>query len=130
MRVTPRISGHRSRFFAVELNPKVGRSLKGGPFLQNLYGLGEPAIPGDELDITAATPSKEDIVNIAEVTQASTTKPKLPGMAVATGSADGLSMGQKFFFVGAIVAICVLFLKSRNGGQSNIVGGLKEKSMA
>jgi peptidyl-prolyl cis-trans isomerase B (cyclophilin B) len=51
-------------------------------------------------------------------------------MAVATGSADGLSMGQKFFFVGAIVAICVLFLKSRNGGQSNIVGGLKEKSMA
>ncbi|CAI9634921.1 peptidyl-prolyl cis-trans isomerase b [Alternaria burnsii] len=97
---------------------------------EDLYGAAEPAIPGDELDITAATPSKEDIVNIAEVTQASAAKSKLPGMAVATGSADGLSMGQKFFFIGAIVAVCVLFLKSRNGGQSNIVGGLKEKSMA
>ncbi|KAG9196699.1 Peptidyl-prolyl cis-trans isomerase B [Alternaria panax] len=96
---------------------------------EDLYGAAEPAIPGDELDITA-TPSKEDVVNIAEVSQASSTKPKLPGLAAATGSADGLSMGQKLFFVGAVVAVCVLFLKSRNGGQSNIVGGLKEKSMA
>jgi peptidyl-prolyl cis-trans isomerase B (cyclophilin B) len=98
-------------------------------FLQDLYGLAEPAIPGDELDITT-TPSVDDVVNIAEVSHASSTKAKIPGLAAATGSADGLSMGQKLFFIVAIVAVCVLFLKSRNGGQSNIIGGLKEKSMA
>ncbi|KAI4928538.1 Peptidyl-prolyl cis-trans isomerase B [Alternaria conjuncta] len=89
----------------------------------------EEAIPGDELDITA-TPSHDDIVNIAEVSQASSTKGKIPGLAAAAGSADGLSVGQKLFFIGAVVAICVLFLKTRNGGQSNIMGGFKEKSMA
>jgi len=39
-------------------------------------------------------------------------------------------MGQKLFFVTAIVGVCVLFLKSRNGGQGSFSGGLKEKSMA
>jgi peptidyl-prolyl cis-trans isomerase B (cyclophilin B) len=98
-------------------------------FLQDLYGLAEPAIPGDELDITA-TPSTDDVVNIAEVSQPSSTKAKVPGLAAVTDSADGLSLGQKVFIIGAIVAVCAVFLKTRNGGQSNIMGGLKEKSMA
>jgi peptidyl-prolyl cis-trans isomerase B (cyclophilin B) len=47
----------------------------------------------------------------------------------ATGSVDGLSLGQKVFFVGAIAAVCGIFLKSRNA-QGSVSGGLKEKSMA
>ena len=39
---------------------------------------------------------------------------------------DGLSFGQKLFFIGAIVAVCALFLRSA-GGRS---AGYKPKSMA
>jgi hypothetical protein len=128
-KVFTRNSRHQYAFCAIESTPQVGELLIVVPFLQDLYGVAEPAIPGDELDITT-TPSVDDVVNIAEVSHASSTKAKIPGLAAATGSADGLSMGQKLFFIVAIVAVCVLFLKSRNGGQSNIIGGLKEKSMA
>jgi peptidyl-prolyl cis-trans isomerase B (cyclophilin B) len=64
---------------------------------------------------------------------ASSTKAKVSGLAAAavsaTGSVDGLSLGQKVFFVGAIAAVCGIFLKSRNT-QGSVSGGLKEKSMA
>jgi peptidyl-prolyl cis-trans isomerase B (cyclophilin B) len=103
------------------------------PFFQDLYGVAEAANPDDELDVTA-TQVKEEVASIAEVS-ASSTKAKVSGLAAAAvkaaGSADGLSMGQKLFFVGAIAAICALFLKTRTGGQgSSSLGGLKEKSMA
>jgi peptidyl-prolyl cis-trans isomerase B (cyclophilin B) len=58
--------------------------------------------------------------------KASGAKAKIEGLASsvsATGSTDGLSLGQKFFFIVVIVAACGLFLNSRKGG-------LKEKSMA
>jgi peptidyl-prolyl cis-trans isomerase B (cyclophilin B) len=102
-------------------------------FFQDLHGVAEAADPNDELDVTA-TQVKEEVASIAEVA-ATSTKAKVSDLAAAamnvTGSADGLSMGQKLFFVGAIAALCALFLKSRNGGQGSIVsGGLKEKSMA
>jgi peptidyl-prolyl cis-trans isomerase B (cyclophilin B) len=100
-------------------------------FFQALYGVAEAADPDDELDVTATT-VKEDVASIAEVA-ASSTKAKVSGLAAAavstTGSVDGLSIGQKVFFVGAIAAVCAVFLKSRDG-SSSISGGLKEKSMA
>ena len=98
---------------------------------QDLYGAAEPAIPGDDLDVTS-TPIIDDVASIAKVSEASDVKSKIEGLAAAipvTGSTEGLSLGQKLMLIGAIVAVCTLFLKSRNGG-SNIVGGLKEKSMA
>ncbi|KAG9386325.1 Peptidyl-prolyl cis-trans isomerase [Pyrenophora tritici-repentis] len=93
----------------------------------------EPAIPGDNLDVTTTTVGG-DQASIAESSKTSSTKSKISGLAAAavssTSSIDGLSMGQKLFFVTAIVGVCVLFLKSRNGGQGSFSGGLKEKSMA
>lgn len=54
-------------------------------------------------------------------------KTKVP---VSTSTVEGLSAGQKLFFVGAIVAVCALFLRSR-GGTSNVsVDRFKDKSMA
>jgi len=100
---------------------------------QDLYGVAGSAIPGDELDVTA-THAGGDQASIAESSKASSSKPKISGLAAAavssTSSVDGLSMGQKLFFVTVIVAACALFLKSRNGGQGTFSGGLKEKSMA
>jgi peptidyl-prolyl cis-trans isomerase B (cyclophilin B) len=97
-------------------------------FFQALYGVAEPADPDDELDVTT-TQGKEDVASIAEVA-ASSTKAKVSGLAAAavgaTGSVDGLSL----FFVGAIAAVCGIFLKSRNNQLNNVSGGLKEKSMA
>ncbi|KNG49171.1 peptidyl-prolyl cis-trans isomerase b [Stemphylium lycopersici] len=92
---------------------------------EDLYGAAEPAIPGDDLDVTS-TPIIDDVASIAKVSEASDVKSKLEGLASAipvTGSTEGLSLGQKLMLIGAIVAVCTLFLKSRNGG-------LKEKSMA
>ncbi|RMZ74044.1 peptidyl-prolyl cis-trans isomerase b [Pyrenophora seminiperda CCB06] len=99
---------------------------------EDLYGVAEPAIPGDELDVTATRVSG-DQASIAESSKTSSSKSKISGLAAAvssTSSVDGLSMGQKLFFVTAIVAVCLLFLKSRNGGQGAFSGGHKEKSMA
>ena len=112
--------------------PQVGELLIVVPF-QDSYGVAEAADPDDELDVTA-TQAKEDVASIAEVA-ASSAKAKVSGLAAAavhvTGSVDGLSMGQKLFFIGAIAGVCALFLKSRNDGQgSNVSGSLKEKSMA
>jgi len=45
---------------------------------------------------------------------------------IDSGVDDGLSLGQKLFFVGAIVAVCALFLRSFGGKSS----GYKPKSMA
>jgi len=99
---------------------------------QDLYGVAGSAIPGDELDVTA-THAGGDQASIAESSKTSSSKSKISGLAAAvssTSSVDGLSMGQKLFFVTIIVAACALFLKSRNGGQGTFSGGLKEKSMA
>lgn len=47
-----------------------------------------------------------------------------------TPADEGLSVAQKLFFIGAIVALCALFLRSRGGKSSSGMGGFKEKSMA
>jgi peptidyl-prolyl cis-trans isomerase B (cyclophilin B) len=48
-----------------------------------------------------------------------------------TSDEEGLSVAQKLFIIGAIVALCALFLRSRDASAANAgLGGLKEKSMA
>jgi len=51
-------------------------------------------------------------------------------LAATSAATDGLSLGQKLFFVGGIVGVCALFLRSRGGNVNTGLGGLKEKSMA
>lgn len=92
---------------------------------QDLYGAAEPAIAGDNLDVT---PSKlgNDVASIAMPSKASSANAKIEGLASsvsATGSTDSLSLGQKFFLIAVIVGVCALFVNTRKGG-------LKEKSMA
>lgn len=82
---------------------------------------------GTELDITAdQTTGNVDVATTPATTQASKVPiASIPGSAVED---DGLSWGQKLFFVGAIVAVCALFLRSRGGASTS--GGFKQRSMA
>ncbi|KAF5850364.1 hypothetical protein GGP41_002568, partial [Bipolaris sorokiniana] len=89
---------------------------------EDLYGDAEPADPSDSLDVTTSKVG-DDVASIAKPPKASADKTKLEGLASSDSSTDGLSLGQKLFFVVAIVVACALFLRSRKGG-------LKEKSMA
>jgi peptidyl-prolyl cis-trans isomerase B (cyclophilin B) len=66
-----------------------------------------------------------DIADIAKPTSESK-KQSIPA-AVHSDLDDGLSMGQKLFFLGVIVGLCALFLRSRGGNGAD---GLKVKSMA
>ena len=91
------------------------------PF-QDIYGDAEPADPSDSLDVTSSKVG-DDVASIAKPPKASADKTKLEGLASSGSSTDGLSLGQKLFFIVAIVVACALFLRSRKGG-------LKEKSMA
>lgn len=50
----------------------------------------------------------------------------VPAAQIHSDVDDGLSLGQKLFFIGAIVAVCALFLRSTGGRPS----GYKQKSMA
>jgi peptidyl-prolyl cis-trans isomerase B (cyclophilin B) len=55
-------------------------------------------------------------------------KPKLPVLQTAE---DGLSIAQKLLFVAAIVAVCILFIRSRGAKNSAAsVDRFKEKSLA
>lgn len=91
---------------------------------KDTYGAAEPATPGDNLDVTIA--SKKESVT-AQTSNAF--KTKIPGFmgSVAGDATDGLSVGQKLFFVAGIVAGCAVFLRSR-GTSTAAVG--KSKSMA
>lgn len=97
-------------------------------FLQDLYGSAGAADPSDTLDVTTAVTASE----IATIQTSNSGKTKIPGLMTATGTAaDGLSLGQKLFFIGGIVGVCALFLRSKSGGMvSNGSGTFKDKSMA
>ncbi|KAF2178522.1 hypothetical protein K469DRAFT_675360 [Zopfia rhizophila CBS 207.26] len=86
---------------------------------EDLYGTADARIEGDNLDVTE---SQQKVPSSSAVT-APGDKPPIP---ISTHSEEGLSMGQKLFFLGAIVSIVLLFLHSRRGGPDRI----KEKSMA
>ena len=65
-------------------------------------------------------------------------KPKVPGSASGSSSSassaeeDGLSVTQKLIFIGAVVGLCALFIRTRDGRStsSSGTGVFKEKSMA
>jgi peptidyl-prolyl cis-trans isomerase B (cyclophilin B) len=67
-------------------------------------------------------------VDVAKTPAAKEDKPKSKAPVLAS-TEGGLSAGQKLFLVGAIVALCALFLRSR-GGKSSVGLSGKEKSMA
>lgn len=52
---------------------------------------------------------------------------KVSPIPVHSSDDEGLSWTQKLIFLGAIVAVCALFLRSRGGSGSD---RFKEKSMA
>lgn len=66
----------------------------------DLQGTAAPVVEGDELDVTAQKQRQ----------------------------AEGLSMAQKLFFIGAVVAVCILFVKTRRDQQA--AAALREKSLA
>jgi len=80
-----------------------------------LLGSADAAIPGDDLDVTVSrVPSPE------KVAQAGGQE------AVAQMPVQGLSMFHKLFFLGVVVGVVGLFVRTRKA-QSHSV---KEKSMA
>ncbi|KAF1846026.1 uncharacterized protein K460DRAFT_406251 [Cucurbitaria berberidis CBS 394.84] len=100
---------------------------------EDTYGVAEPMHAGDNLDITATASSQSakgsEVAHIPAA-KGESPKSKIPGLA-ASSPTEGLSVGQKLMFLGGIVAVCALFLRSR-GGKSNTAttGSFKEKSMA
>jgi peptidyl-prolyl cis-trans isomerase B (cyclophilin B) len=97
-------------------------------FFQDLYGAAEPVSPDENLDVTASKPKVNALVDVAKTPAAKEEKPKTKAPAL-TSTAEGLSAAQKLFFIGAIIALCALFLRSRGSKNSSGLGG-KEKSMA
>jgi len=84
------------------------------PFLEDPYGTADAAIEGDDLDDTMSkVPSPETVAEAGAKE------------AVSTGSPQGLSLSRKLFFLGGIIGVVALFLRTRKP-QSDIV---KEKSL-
>jgi len=61
--------------------------------VKDLYGTAEPAIAGDELDVTLKNPS------------------------VVPKAMDGLSFSTKLFYASLIIGLCVVFIKTRKNGN-------------
>lgn len=96
-------------------------------FSQDLYGVAEPVSPSENLDVTSPQhPKGTSAVDIARPNEEKGKTQTSP----STSSAQGLSVSQKLFFVGVIVALCALFLRSKGGASTATMVGFKEKSMA
>ena len=93
---------------------------------KDIYGTAEPAIAGDNLDITAPA---EKVPDSADSVTAAPTSPSVLDQVTppVTGQTDGLSMSSKLFFLFVVVTVCALFLRSRSSSGS---GSSKQKSMA
>ncbi|KAJ4370377.1 Peptidyl-prolyl cis-trans isomerase B [Neocucurbitaria cava] len=100
---------------------------------EDTYGAAEPMVADDNLDITTTSSSQSakssEVANIPAAKEDST-KSKIPGLAAASSSDEGLSAAQKLMFLGGIVAVCALFLRSRSGKSNTGTGSFKDKSMA
>ncbi|KAH7069533.1 cyclophilin-like domain-containing protein [Paraphoma chrysanthemicola] len=98
---------------------------------EDLYGVAEPADPDDNLDVTTPKSKASDAVDVAKppTSKGDSEKAKTKAPVLATNE-EGLSAAQKLFFVGAIVAVCALFLRSRGGKSSVGQDRYKDKSFA
>lgn len=87
-------------------------------------------VAGDNLDVTASSSQSAKVSEVASIPAAKedSTKSKIPGLAAASTD-EGLSVAQKLMFIGGVVAVCTLFLRSRSGKTVG-TGSFKEKSMA
>lgn len=96
-----------------------------------MYGVAEPVDPDDNLDVTVQKSKASDAVDVAKppVAKEDTEKSKTKTPVLAS-TEEGLSVAQKLFFVGAIVALCALFLRSRGGKSSVGQDRYKDKSFA
>jgi peptidyl-prolyl cis-trans isomerase B (cyclophilin B) len=101
-----------------------GRRAADSFFFQDKNGADE------NLDTTSLKPKASAAVDVAKPAVAKESEKAKTKAPVIISSGEGLSAAQKLFFVGAIVAICALFLRSRSGKSSNAQGGFKDKSMA
>ncbi|KAF2454873.1 cyclophilin-like domain-containing protein [Lineolata rhizophorae] len=75
---------------------------------EDIVGSSEPAREGDELDLTITTPETPKSPEYG-----SDIAPELEGGAAVAMSEEGLSMMQKFFFLGVIVGAVAVFLRTR-----------------
>lgn len=89
---------------------------------QDTFGAAAAAIEGDNLDVT----SQQTLAEVADIAKPTgeSKKPATPAH-VHSELDDGLSMGQKLLFLGVLIGLCALFLRSRGGAD-----GFKVKSMA
>lgn len=93
--------------------------------------MAEPVSADENLDITAPKLPAGDALDVAKTPLAKEDDKKTgTNVPVLTSAEEGLSVTQKLFLIGAIVALCALFLRSRGGQSTATMGGLKEKSMA
>ncbi|MCJ1239811.1 Peptidyl-prolyl cis-trans isomerase B [Varicellaria rhodocarpa] len=89
---------------------------------QELTGSAEPAVPGDELDVTLPEkPLESETVNKSE---AHKEHEHVTLAEISTSSSEGLNILQKVTFIGVIFAVVAMFLKTRK------TPGAAEKSIA
>ena len=89
---------------------------------QELIGSAEPAVPGDELDVTL--PEKAVESGAAKNPEVSQEHEHVTLAETPSGSSEGLNLLQKVTFIGVIIAIIAMFLRTRKSP------GLAEKSNA
>ena len=96
-----------------------------------MYGKAGSTVPGDDLDVTTTSSKLASVSQVSSnpAAKEDATKSKIPGSAASSTTDDGLSVTQKLMFIGGVLAVCALFVRTRDGKSSNI-GTFKEKSMA
>jgi hypothetical protein len=94
-------------------------------FHSGLEGSAAPAVNGDDLDVTEKQQTAE------------TSRPESGSQSIESAhelkgqkspEAGGLSMLQKFLFIGLIVAVCIVFVRTKRDHPS--AAALREKSLA
>jgi peptidyl-prolyl cis-trans isomerase B (cyclophilin B) len=98
-------------------------------FSQDIHGVADTINADENLDTTSLKPKASSAVDVAKPAVSKESEKANTKTPVLTSSGEGLSAAQKLFFVGAIVAMCAIFLRSRSGKSSN-GQGFKDKSMA
>jgi len=84
-------------------------------------------VSGDNLDVTSSRQQLGDAVDVANPLSESNDETNTVPVGMDSDVYQGLSWGQKLFFLGVIVGICALFLRSCTNKGSR---GYKQKSMA
>jgi hypothetical protein len=86
---------------------------------EGYYGFAEPAIEGDELDVT-----------LHKTTPPTPPRFEAPGTTAEKAglASEGLTVFQKVLCLGIVVAVCVAFVKTRDSNRA--AGQFRQKSLA